>query len=755
MIERIPLLSGWRFSPEWRDGMEKSEGGHAFADAALPHAPVELPLNYFDETSYQKVSCYRRTLPELALSGGRRAMIRFEGVMAAATVWVNGRLLTEHKGGYTPFEADATDLLKGDGSDTLTVRADAREREDIPPFGGQIDYLTYSGIYREVYLDLCAPLRIGNLKVECADPLASEKDVRVRVFAVNAGTAVEAAVEVTLSDLSGRRLASTAKNVTAAPGEGEFEVLLPSVSGLSLWSPDSPTLYCVECSLAPASAGSRGAEALPADRFKTRVGFRTAEFRSDGFYLNGKPFQIVGLNRHQAWPYVGYAMPARAQRKDAEILKNELRVNLVRTSHYPQSIHFLDRCDELGLLVFEEIPGWQHIGGEEWKAVAKENVAEMVRRDWNRPSVVIWGVRINESQDDDPFYADTNAVAHRLDATRQTGGVRYITNSRLLEDVYTMNDFVLDGGPVALRKQREVTGLDRDVPYLITEYNGHMYPTKKGDCEERQHEHCVRHLRVQNAAFADPAVSGAIGWCAFDYNTHKDFGSGDRICHHGVMDIFRIPKFASFVYASQTPPERGAVLKPVTWWARGERSVGGILPLAVLTNCDEIGLKFGPFDEIRVTEKSADFPALPYPPFVVDLRHIPPEKIGAWGMKWEDGLVTGYVGGKAVAEARFASNPVVSSLEAAADDAVLDAGAKDVTRVTVAAADRAGNPLPFSDSIVRVEIEGPARIQGPSLFPLIAGSRAFWVESSGEAGTVKVRLSCEGLETKELTLEVR
>lgn len=162
--------------------------------------------------------------------------------------------------------------------------------------------------------------------------------------------------------------------------------------------------------------------------------------------MNGRKIKLLGLNRHQSYPYVGYAMPKRAQRRDADVLKEELGLNMVRTSHYPQSRHFLDRCDEIGLLVFEEIPGWQHIGGEAWKEQAVRDVEDMIIRDRNHPSIVIWGVRINESQDDHDLYTRTNELARKLDPTRATGGVRYIVGSELLEDVYTINDFVHDGG---------------------------------------------------------------------------------------------------------------------------------------------------------------------------------------------------------------------------------------------------------------------------------------------------------------------
>jgi beta-galactosidase/beta-glucuronidase len=150
--------------------------------------------------------------------------------------------------------------------------------------------------------------------------------------------------------------------------------------------------------------------------------------------------KLRGLDRHQTFPWVGQAMPAAcsaATRNPAQ----ELQCNIVRTSHYPQSRHFLDACDEIGLLVLEEIPGWQHIGDEAWQDISVDNVSRMIRRDWNHPSIILWGVRINESRDDHDFYTRTNAMAHALDPTRQTGGIRYFQESEFLEDVFTMNDF--------------------------------------------------------------------------------------------------------------------------------------------------------------------------------------------------------------------------------------------------------------------------------------------------------------------------
>lgn len=172
------------------------------------------------------------------------------------------------------------------------------------------------------------------------------------------------------------------------------------------------------------------------------------------FLLNGRKVKLRGLNRHQSYPYVGLCDAGTMQKNDADILKYELGVNAVRTSHYPQSHYFLERCDEIGLLVFTEMPGWQHIGDEVWKEQAVENVGEMVTQYRNHTSIILWGVRINESADDDAFYTKTNALAHELDPTRPTGGVRAHKKSSLLEVcIPIMISFIPAGTGDASRKR--------------------------------------------------------------------------------------------------------------------------------------------------------------------------------------------------------------------------------------------------------------------------------------------------------------
>ena len=573
---------------------------------------------------------------------------------------------------------------------------------------------------------------------------------------------------------------------------------------VKLWDIENPKLYEIKVKLL------KGSEVI--DEYKDTFGFREAEFRQDGFYLNGRRVKLVGLNRHQAYPYVGYAMPQRVQEKDAEILKYELGLNIVRTSHYPQSIHFLRKCDEIGLLVFEEIPGWQHIGDEAWQAESIKNVKEMIKRDYNRPSIVLWGVRINESQDSHEFYVKTNAMAKSLDPIRQTGGVRYLENSDFLEDVYTMNDFIHSGGEKVLRTQGEVTGQADKVPYLVTEYNGHMYPTKSFDQECKKVEHAYRHLRVINESFGLDEISGAIGWCAFDYNTHSSFGSGDKICYHGVSDMFRNPKYAAYSYASQKKVEDGVVLEPITLGAKGERDGGAILPFTVLTNCDYIKIfKDGIYIDTYYPNKEK-FPNLPHPPIEVshilsmdseiplteeakkeikdfvlnklkdsnltnlaeeDFKYIeefservniPVFKImslvyklaGGWGDKENSLIIKGFIDNKEVASKEIGELRSMNKLEVTPDDLELslEKTSYDATRIVVKLLDNLGEVLFLNNDFIEVEIDGPLSIMGPSKFGISGGVTAFWVRTQGKKGLCKIKVKSMYFE-EEISIEVK
>jgi beta-galactosidase len=725
----LPMNRKWRYSRSVVEGgHDKNFDDSKFDAVVIPHTNIPLPWHGFDEKTYEFVSLYRRRFKVPPGARGKRVFVDFEGVMTASTVWINGTQLGEYKGGYTPFSFDLTPHIDFDGENVLAVDVDSSERPDIPPFGYEIDYLTFGGIYREVWLRIVPATFIENLVVRTKDVLKPNPGAEVVCF-IQHGEASKAGATLDVELLDGERvLAKASQSLPAAGAASEpmaHSVRLDGVKGISLWDLEEPKLYTARVRL------RRGNEIMDED--SRRFGFREAQFTDHGFELNGKVIKLRGLDRHQTFPWVGQAMPGRAQRRDAEILRKKLKCNIVRTSHYPQSRHFLDACDEIGLLVLEEIPGWQHIGDAAWQDISVDNVGRMIRRDWNHPSIILWGVRINESRDNHDFYTRTNALAHQLDPTRQTGGIRYFQESEFLEDVFTMNDF---GWPLKPPNHPR---------YLNTEFVGHTYPTKTIDQVERLMEHTIRHARVHDQLASNPQYAGGIGWCAFDYNTHGNFGSGDRICYHGVTDIFREPKPAAGFYKSQCDPAEEVVLEPAFHWARGDASVG-FSKAVVCSNCEH--LKFY-IDDKLVADVDPDrkqFAHLKYAPFVFEL--------GELFHKWGDLRIEGYIQGKLAITKRLSGRGVDTKFLLLPDDSELMADGADSTRVVLRVTDEFGAVQPFANDAIKLELGGPAEIIGDNPFSLVGGTGAIWIRAQQSPGTVRLKAIHPSLGTQQAEIKL-
>ena len=730
----LPINRGWRFSPSVVPGGHDLEFDDAkFERVTIPHTNKMLPWHGFDDRDYQFVSLYRRRFRLPQEARGKRVFVDFEGVMTASTVWINGQRLGEYKGGYTPFSFDLTAHVNFDGDNVLAVDVDSTERADIPPFGYQIDYLTFGGIYREVALRVVPPVFIENIFARPKNVLGGRPSLDVECFIQNLETSGALTLDVTLLDGT-KTLAHATKDIPAAAAGDEpagHIVQLASLAGVRLWDIEHPNLYTVRVRLLD------GRQAIDEDT--RRVGFREASFTERGFSLNGRIVKLRGLDRHQTFPFVGQAMPGRVQRRDAQILRQQFKCNIVRTSHYPQSRHFLDACDEFGLLVLEEIPGWQHIGDQAWQDLATDNVRRMIRRDWNHPAIVLWGVRINESKDDHDFYARTNALAHALDPSRQTGGIRNFPESELLEDVFTVNDF---GWP--LRPPNHPR-------YLNTEFAGHTYPVKTIDTNALQREHTVRHARVHDQLASDPQFAGGIGWCAFDYNTHSEFGAGDRICYHGVADIFREPKAAAGFYKSQCDPEEEIVLEPAIHWASSDEPVRMTVAM-ICSNCDHVKLhvrKKGIWEPLAEADPDRQqFAHLKYAPFNVTLGDT-----FRWG--WGDLRIDGYLKGKVVASKFYSGQGVDQKFSIHPDDLELSADGADATRVVLRVTDEFGAIRPFANDPIVFALEGSADIVGDNPFALVGGTGAIWIRARERAGMVRLTATHPRLGSQSVNLVLR
>ncbi len=811
---RIPWNESWKYSKNYLADTEEFDFSREVTEeVALPHTNACLPYHYFDEASYSFISGYQKIFTAQTEWEDKRVFLTFEGVAHKASVFVNGILIKEHFCGYTAFTVDLRDYLKLGEENVLVVKVDSRETLNMPPFGNVIDYMTYGGIYRKAFLEIKNAAWIQDVFAITEQVLEAPKVVSKVLIGgeLQSGDKKLFRIQQNLVQHQGAPAPWCNENTETGQvkiissqkhfAEKKETAITMKAQDIKLWTLEEPVLYDLITML-------YDGERL-VDQVVTTIGFRSARFEKDGFYLNGNKIKIRGLNRHQSYPYVGYAMPDRTQREDVRILKQELQLNAVRTSHYPQSQAFIDACDAMGLLVFTELPGWQHIGDEEWKEIACEMVEEMVIQYRNHPSVILWGVRINESQDDDAFYQRTNDIAHQLDSSRQTGGVRFLKKSNLLEDVYTYNDFVHTGKNQGVDSKASVTP-DVSKGYLVSEYNGHMFPTKAFDSEAHRLEHALRHARVVDAYYREDGIAGGFGWCMFDYNTHKDFGSGDRICYHGVMDMFRNPKMAAFVYASQSDDK--VVMEVSSTMDIGEYPGGNIGEVYCFTNGDSVRLYRNNQFVREFFPDRKQFPHMPHPPVRVDdfigcllekgegydiktadalkeiltgvakygMNSLPlslklkmAKLMVTKGLKLDDGvrLFYEYVGnwGGNVTTYRFEAvkdgevvktvekvPSIKKKLEVKANTQELVSGETyDVASIRFSMRDENGNLMPYYQEPLRLSVKGALEIIGPDIISLKGGMGGTYVKTIGIVGEGVLIIQGEGLEKITLMFQIK
>ena len=791
-MEHYDWNDGWLFAPVFTPALVQPDRAEELTPVRVPHTVKSLPYNYCNENDYQRLSGYRKEFFAPKEWEGRTVLLTFGAVAHDATVFCNGRRMFHHGCGYTAFTVDLTAALRLGQKNVVAVRCDSREDLNIPPFGGQLDGLTYGGIYRAVSLDIKEPAYLRDIFIEAK----AEGDFRI--YSSTVGETVGCTLQAEIRSPSGSR----------ALYQGELSLpIVGTLNGVHPWSLEHPSLYTLTVRLI--RPGTNGLPDRVLDERSTRFGFRTLQFVAGGLYLNGQRVELRGLNRHQSYAYQGYAMPDSIQRLDAQLLKKELGCNAVRTSHCPPSPAFLDACDELGILVFTEMPGWQHLGDDTWKAQALQNCREMVCQYRNHPSIFLWGVRVSGSADDEAFYKRTHETVHRLDPTRPTAGARGFHKSQLLEDVYAYNDYSYRGRGSGCEPRSAVTP-DLRRGYLISEFGGQQFPAKAFDDEPHRLAQALRYAAVLNDSIAQQGVAGSFGWCMTDYNTHREFGSGDRVSYHGVMDLFRNPKLSAAVYASQKTPRAPSdiVLEVSSGMALGD--LPGGIPVAcwVFTNAESVRLyRDNDFVAEFAPDRRGRFAALPHPPieiqeFVGSLlekyegldRAAAPQVAAILNEMRRDAMELSplsrarmlslrlsaqellrmyykYIGvlGSPTSVYRFEAvwhgravktvirEPVQSvRLECTVHNPILTDGPTwDCAAVSLRAIDQNGNLLPYCSEAVQLSVEGPVEILGPSVVPLRGGMAGTYLATTGEAGRAVLHCKMEGALDTEAVLTIR
>ncbi len=766
-MQRVPLNDSWLFAPSTENGEWSFKDAPQTVD--LPHNAVATPAHYFSESRYQGRFLYQK---KFAYEGKEEAVtLVFAGAMLQFDLRLNGIDLGHYVSGYFPVRVRIEKYLK-QGENDLQVLLSSEEDPDIPPFGKKVDYLTFAGLYREVHLEV-APLK-GHIVSLWG---RGHADGRLCLHMETEGEG-----EPTFALYEGTHLVK------------EFHESEIKIDHPRLYTADNPYLYQVV---------ARFGE----DRQTLPIAFRDAKFTEEGFFLNGSKFKLRGLNRHQTFPYFGSAAPERLQREDAQILKYDLSCNVVRTSHYADDEAFLNECDRIGLFVIDEIPGWQYIGkGQKWRDQCIDFAKRLIEKERRHPSVIAYGLRIDESPDDHELYSAIRAVHQEMDPDIASIGVRNFKHSELLEDVYGYNDF--SGHDIFHQIEPVSTWKGaKGHATFVSEHNGHMFPTKSFDPTDRRIEHALRHARALDDAYAQEKLSGITGWCAFDYNTHADFGSDDHICYHGVSDINRLPKFAAFVYASQG--DDAPVMEIASSLAQGDFDAASVPPAYVFTNCDYVtlwknGKKVKDFYPCK-----KEFPHLPHPPVKIDdwigetwdeprfskrdsqviihglnyasedtsrplplslklamarillKYHLSPDEVPAiyakyiasWGEEATVFEFAGYKNGKEVCRKRIGPSGEAHLSFRAVNPVLVNGETYDAMRVEVLKKDEYGVRVPFGDDAIEVSVKGPIALMGPRLLSLSGGGTSLFVRSLPVEKPSKATLTVRS-EEEEISLQI-
>jgi beta-galactosidase len=752
----VPFSTGWLFGPAAAGSSLPGFDDSGFEAVALPHTVAPLSWQEWDRAAWERVWVYRKHFDAFEVAG-RRVFLDFGAAMTHATVTLNGTEVGDYLGGYLPFSCEITGVLQPAGN-VLAVRLDSGFNLNVPPdrpapaVSTSVDFWQPGGIYRDVRLRVVPEVFLADVFAKPVNVLdAAARQVVVQVT-VDAGAALAGKAEV-LVQLRDEGVAIASERVPvviAAPGQTTVTATLGGLDQVTLWDTDRPKLYHVVATLL--------ADARPRHEYRVRIGFREARFALDGFYLNGRRMTLLGVNRHQFFPFAGGAMPARVQARDAEIIRRELNCTMVRCSHYPQSEAFFDACDETGLLTWEEAPGWGYLGDAAWLELASRDIGQMIVRDRNHPSIVIWGARLNETPNNVAFYTSTNELAHALDDSRPTAGA--MAGMRLTadyeQDVFAENDYssVTDSaGDKQPSLEPPVDGVGR--PYLVTEAVGTLSGParyyRRTDIQAVQQGQATAHARVHAIAAADPRHCGVLAWSGIDYPS----GSGNQyrgVKYTGVVDLFREPKPGAAIYLAQVDPRVRPVIAPAFYWDFGPVSPVTSLPAAMIcANLDRLEVYVGGAHFASVTPDVLEYGALAYPPSFVDFRAVD-------GSSQPDLRIDGYLGSELVASRSLASDPSFDWLSLVCDDLEIDGDGADATRVVFRALDRYGAPRPYVTGDVVLAVSGPAVLVGDSPFDFAAagGVGAAWIRSRpGVAGLVSVSASHPSLGDAVVGVRVR
>jgi beta-galactosidase len=723
----------------------------AWQQVSLPHtASIEPVIKTAQQ--WQGICFYRRFFTLDKKDAGKYIAIRIDAAMNLADVYLNGKHLQTHIGGYLPVYIDISNEALYGKENCLLIRLNNQDNPVIPPGKPikDLDFNFYSGIYRNAWL-------IKKNKVYITDAVnagqvngggvllhydnISVKSARLNIkVQVQNDHAIKQAVKLkaTLYDASGKSIGALSMPVTAIKSNGSstFEQSI-SIAKPALWSPAHPYLYKVVVGVE--------SDGVLLDSASIKTGIRQISFNTNGFYLNGSKYVLRGTNRHQEYPYIGYALSDNAQYRDAYKIK-QAGFDFVRCSHYPPSPAFLNACDELGIFVMDSTPGWQFFGDEIFQKNSLQAITDMLHRDRNHPSIILWEASLNETDMKRDYMEKAQAIVHQELPYADTYTCGWMN---AVYDVFIparqhakAPDYwkKFNQKPILIAEYGDWEYYAQNAGFNQTQYKDLTDEEKtsrqlRGDGEKRMLQQAINFQESHNDNL-NGNITGDANWLMFDYKR----GYAPDIESSGIMDIFRLPKFAYYFYQSQRD---AAEIKPVLfianyWNNQATKSV------KIYSNCDEVELLLnGKLIGRQKPDTGSMNNNLKHAPFTFNIAYGP----GALTAK-------GYIKGQPVTTAERKTPGKPSQIKFTVDYSgkPLVAGKNDVVFVYASVTDENGTIVPAATNLIRLKISGGVNVVGQTEVKAEAGIAAFLIKAGPNPGKILLSASGDGL-TNE-TVEV-
>ena len=739
----------------------------------LPHCIRRIPSTNFVEDIYKATVTYRKFFNlESFNDKNQYVFIDFYGFMNQAEIYLNGKSVGKYFSMWRKVSVDITKYVKQKDNELIVV-VDSNEDLRYPPFGGQMKYLNFAGLYKRVTIRVVPKIYIEKSLVNASmEGRVSIKDI------VKGETNEKYSVKHEIYR-KGQQIAFS--SISA------FIIDFPQ-----LWSPKSPNLYSLKTTVS-----SRFGE----DSYETKFGFRDIRVDFDGIYINNEIYKFVGINRLESFPYVGLAMPKSGQQNDADLIKNKIGANIVRCINFPANEDFLARCDEIGLLVISEPPssGGYVSGNDQWRNQHIENVREKILEEYNHPCVIANSVRIDGAREDRELFEESDTAAKSIDTTRPTFGALKKFKGSYVTDIVGFNDYALRN--YRSRFTNPFLMIGNMKPTFISDYTGEYDICKLTDDFNAKKAHALHHLKALNDVNRNKGLLASFASAFSDYYVPYSLSSGDNIFYSGVLDIFRSKKPAAEAYYSQQDEKPMIkVLSTLKPYDSINQALGKII---VLTNGDYVELYKDDAFVKRFYPNLSGYNDLKHPPIVVDdllgkslcdPRFNEKEnallaklfsKMAIYGersLSLADRIILGrlgnkyhitsrglkhlfnrYLGPSVIEQSTFAfrvyKNDEWVTTETFAPPKTFDLSLDvqknqlvngptfDVSRIHIKYVDQNNHVMETANFGLHIDLEGPiSLLSEKEIVTLKAGQCSIWVRSHKKLGDAKVKISVEGIE---------